>query len=106
MIVGAAGARRRAALFVLSALATACGAKHVDLAVPSVSGQTMVVLLPDANGTVGRAIVSNSAGSGTLAAARDIIKATANRLPTQVETMSASDVKRIFGDALSALPPA
>ena len=102
-----AGARQRAVLAVtLSALATACGAKHVDLAVPSVSGQTMVVLLPDANGTVGRAVVSNREGSVNLAAARDKTQVTANRPPAAVETLSAQDVKRLFGEALSALPPA
>jgi outer membrane protein OmpA-like peptidoglycan-associated protein len=64
------------------------------------------VLLPDADGSVGRAKVSNRSGSADLTAARDATQVTANRAPGRVSTLSDQDVAQIFGDALSALPPA
>ncbi len=80
-----------------AAAVVACGPKHVtDISRP---GQAVVVLLPDEGGTTGRAGVSNSAGSVELDSSREWTEATANRAP-------GSDVKRLFGDALSALPPA
>jgi outer membrane protein OmpA-like peptidoglycan-associated protein len=65
----------------------------------------LVVLLPDADGSVGRANVSNRSGSADLTAARDATQAIANRAPSKV-TLSEQEVGRIFGDALSALPAA
>jgi peptidoglycan-associated lipoprotein len=102
------GARQRAIVVVaaLATLSTACAPKHPDLSGPSATGQTLVVLLPDSDGSVGRANVSNPFGSAALAAARDTTQATANRPPGPVSTLSDEEVNRIFGEALSALPPA
>lgn len=99
------GTGRVAVLFatLAAALVTACGPKHV--AEPSRPGQALIVLLPDSDRTTGRARVSNPSGSADLAAARDAAQATANQPPGPVSTLSEADVKRIFGDALSALPP-
>ena len=91
---------------VLAALGTACGPKHLDLSVPPASGRALIVLLPDSDGSVGRANVSNRSGSADLDAARAATQATANRRPSRVSTLSDQDVNRIFGDALSALPAA
>ena len=67
----------------------------------------MVVLLPDPDdGTVGRAVVSNPAGAAELVAARASVLVSPNSRPTAITVMSEADVKRLFGDALSALPPA
>jgi len=84
--------------------AAACGPKR--LAEPTPPGQALIVLLPDEDGTTGRAGVSNSVGSVELTAPRDATQVTGNRAPGAVTTMSEEDVKRLFGDALSALPPA
>jgi outer membrane protein OmpA-like peptidoglycan-associated protein len=100
---------RQRSIFVVTILATlgaACGPKHPDLSTPSGSGRALVVLLPDADGSVGRANVSNRSGSADLAAARDATQVTANKAPGRVSTLSGQDVNQIFGDALSALPPA
>jgi len=100
---------RKRSIFVVTVVAvlgTACGPRHPDLSAPSGSGRALVVLLPDADGSVGRATVSNRSGSADLAAARDAIQVTANRAPGKVSTLSDQDVNQIFGDALSALPPA
>jgi outer membrane protein OmpA-like peptidoglycan-associated protein len=91
---------------LLAALATACAPKRLDLSVPAAPGRALVVLLPDADGSVGRANVANRSGSADLDAAREATQATANRRPSEVSTLSEEDVNRIFGDALSALPPA
>ena len=69
-------------------------------------GQDLIVLLPDSDTrSTGTAGVSNPFGSVDLAAERDAALATANSAPVLTK-LSEADVKRIFGDALSALPPA
>jgi|ERR1051326_648912 outer membrane protein OmpA-like peptidoglycan-associated protein len=94
---------------VLAALAAttaiACGPRHI--AAPTKPGESLVVLLPDGDsGRTGAAGVSNPSGSVDLKAARDSTLVASNRAPGPVTTMSEADVNRLFGDALSALPPA
>jgi outer membrane protein OmpA-like peptidoglycan-associated protein len=91
---------------VVATLVTACGPKQLDLSGPAAPGRALVVLLPDADGSVGRVNVTNQSGSVDLDAAREATEATPNRPPSPVRTLSEQDVNRIFGDALSALPPA
>jgi outer membrane protein OmpA-like peptidoglycan-associated protein len=86
-------------------LGAGCGPKRIQSAVRP--GDTVVVLLPDpGDGTVGRATVSNSAGATELVGAREFTTVSPNQAPTAVTAISEADVQRIFGDALSALPPA
>jgi outer membrane protein OmpA-like peptidoglycan-associated protein len=79
---------------------------------PAPPGQSLVVLLPDPDaGLTGRAVVSslrapNGPGAVDLAAPRDATRVATNRAPTPPATMDAAEVQRIFGDTLSALPPA
>jgi outer membrane protein OmpA-like peptidoglycan-associated protein len=88
-----------------AALVMACGTKRI--AGPSRPGQDLIVLLPDSeSGSTGRARVSNQSGSADLDAQRDATHVAANQAPSPISTLSEADVKRIFGDALSALPPA
>lgn len=84
-------------------LASACGPRSI----PAFErpGQDLVVLLPDAGGTVGRAAVSNASGAVDLASARAFTLVSASEAPTRVKTMSEGDVQKIFGAALAALPP-
>jgi len=89
--------------------ALACGPRYVhgSVAGPTTPGETLVVLLPDGDsGKTGAAGVSNRSGSVDLAAARDSTLVVSNRPPGAVTTMSEADVKRLFGDVLSALPSA
>ena len=89
-----------------AALAIACGPKHINPA-PGPAAQALVVLLQDSDTrTTGRAQVSNASGSVDLAAQRDSTVVTANGRPSPVRTMSEEEVQRVFGAALSALPPA
>jgi outer membrane protein OmpA-like peptidoglycan-associated protein len=96
---------RAAALAALPLmLAPACQAKPT--LIPTRPDQALIVLLPDSDsGSTGRAGVSNPAGSTDLARERDATLATANRRPGPVATLSDAEVERLFGDALSALPP-
>jgi OmpA-OmpF porin, OOP family len=88
-----------------AALAIACGPKHINPSGPA--SQALVVLLEDSETrTTGRAKVSNASGGVDLAAQGDSTVATAKRRPSPVRTMSEGDVQRVFGAALSALPPA
>ena len=85
-------------------IATACGPKHISS--PERPGQDLVVLLPDPETrTTGAAGVSNPLGSVDLAAERDAARVTANSAPVLIK-LSEAEVNRLFGDALSALPPA
>jgi outer membrane protein OmpA-like peptidoglycan-associated protein len=88
-----------------AALVVACGPQRI--AGPSRPGQDLIVLLPDsATGLTGRARVSNEGGSASLDVERDSTRVAADQPPGPVSTLSHADVKGMFGDALSALPPA
>jgi outer membrane protein OmpA-like peptidoglycan-associated protein len=83
--------------------AAACGPKRIAL--PVRPGQSLTVLLPDSDTrSTGDASVSNASGAVDLANERDAALTAANRRPV-LGTVSEADVQRIFGDALSALPP-
>jgi peptidoglycan-associated lipoprotein len=68
-------------------------------------GQDLVVLLPEADGKSGRAVVSNTAGSVNLSAAREATIITPSQAPSPVIKLDEDDVKALFADALAALPP-
>jgi outer membrane protein OmpA-like peptidoglycan-associated protein len=94
------------ALVVLIAVVLAAGCGPKRLAHSSRPTPTLIVLLPDPeSGTTGRAIVTNEFGSADLAAPRAALRVTGEGRPRPV-AMSEGDVKRLFGDALAALPPA
>jgi outer membrane protein OmpA-like peptidoglycan-associated protein len=81
-----------------------CGPKHISA--PVSPGQDLVVLLPDSDTkTTGAASVSNPLGSVDLNEEREAAVAVTTRAP-MLTKVSDADVKSIFGDALSALPPA
>lgn len=85
------------------AIAAACGPKRISG--PVRPGQDLIVLLPDSDTkSTGDATVSNPFGSVDLAEERDAALATADRAPVLTK-LSPADVKNIFGEALSALPP-
>lgn len=96
---------RQGALLVaaLAALTAACGTKRAPTTVDR--GQTLVVLLPDPETqTTGRATVWHKTGSADLDGERKAAVSSQNRLGP-VRKLSADDVERLFGEALSALPP-
>ena len=93
-----------ASIAIAVSIATACGPKRVSS--PVRPGQDLIVLLPDSDTkSIGGAGVSNPLGSVDLAAERDAALVTSGRAPVLTK-LSPADVQRIFGDALSALPPA
>jgi outer membrane protein OmpA-like peptidoglycan-associated protein len=101
---------RVASIAIVAALAAvleiACAGKHAAPAPPE-TARTLVVLLPDSDtGVTGRAFVSNTSGSTDLNTTRDASTASPSTAPTAVTTMSEEEVQRLFGDTLSALPPA
>ena len=90
------------ALFA-AGLLSACGPQRVRTS--DGPGQSLIVLLPDpAAGTTGFAAVSNASGKAELANARDSTQISINEPPGPITTMSETDVQRLFGDVLSALP--
>ena len=90
-------------LIAAVSLTAACAAKRIS--VPIKQGESLTVLLPDDDTrSTGDARVSNPHGAVDLAEERDAALATASRAPVS-GTLSEADVQKIFGDALSALPP-
>jgi outer membrane protein OmpA-like peptidoglycan-associated protein len=86
------------------ALGMACAKTNVSTT-PISTAQTLIVLLPDSDTrVVGRASLSNPAGSADLAAERDSAISVPGRTPGPVTTMSEDEVQRVFGAALAALP--
>jgi len=86
-----------------AALVSSCGLQRIRT--PERPGQTLVVLLPEEDGKVGRASVSNPSGTADLGAARDSTTASVNQPPAPVTVLSEAEVQRLFGAALAALPP-
>jgi outer membrane protein OmpA-like peptidoglycan-associated protein len=88
----------RAAGFLLAGFAlcaSACAAK----------GGAVVVLLPDQDGSVGRATVGNKAGAVDLDEANEGARVRKNRRPT-VFMLRESEARQTFAEAVAALPPA
>jgi outer membrane protein OmpA-like peptidoglycan-associated protein len=111
---------------VAAVLGSAC-ARPRAIVSPQPVHEDVIVLLPDADGSIGRATVTTAAGTVELAGARAstvVLRgpsraqpATAARrrgldadltttAPPQVRTMSEADVRETFGSAIGALPPA
>lgn len=98
-----------------AALTTACAPPRPRVT-PERPREDVVVLLPDADGSIGRATVSTASGTVELAGARAFTVITrhagaagrgrATPPPAPVKTMSEDDVRDLFGVALAALPPA
>lgn len=85
-------------------VSTACGPKRISL--PVKPGQSLTVLLPDSDsGNTGAAGVSNPHGAVDLDEPREAAVAQSDRAPV-LTRLTDNDVRRVFGDALSALPPA
>ena len=98
-------ARRGLVLVAVAAgLQMACGSLRSRT--PEPKGQATVVLLPESDGTVGRAVVSNSSGAVELETVRASTHVVARAAPDPVKEMSEADVRRLFADALAAQPPA
>jgi outer membrane protein OmpA-like peptidoglycan-associated protein len=100
--------RGGASVLVVAALAASltagCGPRRVRT---SATGAELVVLLPDQNdGSVGRAVVTNPAGSVELAAARESVSVSSNRPLPPVAVLSEATIQQLFGDVLAALPMA
>jgi len=94
------------ALCVALLLAGCAAPRPQTLAAPApAEPKSAVVLLPDADGKVGRVIVSNQAGSRTLERAGDASRILdAGTAPTEPSAMTAAEIEATFGAALSAQP--
>lgn len=98
-------ARRVLVLVAVAAgLQPACGPVRSNT--PQRKGESTVVLLPESDGSVGRATVSNSSGSVELSTARASTTVARGTAPAPPKEMSEADVTRLFGAALAVQPPA
>ena len=96
-----------AVLGLTCALASGCARlRRVAVDDPQRPPHDLAVLLPDSDGTVGRATVSNVSGATDLSEARAATRVSRNQAPSAATVLTEADVQREFGDALSALPPA
>jgi outer membrane protein OmpA-like peptidoglycan-associated protein len=82
----------------------ACGPRRIQT--PEAPGSDLILLLSDPEGgATGRAIISNTSGTVELQTARAYTRVSATQPPTAVTLMSETEIRRLFGDAVSALPP-
>jgi outer membrane protein OmpA-like peptidoglycan-associated protein len=95
---------RYVALALTCAFAAGCVRATVET--PRRPAQDLVALLPDSDGTVGGATVSNASGTTPLTEARAATRVSRDGAPSAVTILSDADVQREFGDALASLPPA
>jgi outer membrane protein OmpA-like peptidoglycan-associated protein len=91
-------------LAVAAGLQAACG--PLRSRTPQRKGETTLVLLSESDDTVGRAAVSNPSGTVELGTPRAMTRVAAGVAPEAVTEMSEADIKRLFGTALAAQPPA
>jgi len=87
--------RHLAACAVVAALTAGCATKR-----------SVVLLLPDEDGAVGRAGVSNQAGAVELVGARSAAVVEKGHAPQLVPGMSDAEVEQKFGATLAGLPAA
>jgi outer membrane protein OmpA-like peptidoglycan-associated protein len=102
-------ARPSALLVTMAVVFAGCGPKRVAQPTPPTPATppALIVLLPDPEShTTGRIRVANEFGSAAMDAPRSATHVRADGRPAPVTTLSEADVKRLFGDALAALPPA
>lgn len=87
---------RGALLALLLLLLTACGGLP----------DNVVVLVPDEDGTVGRAVVEGHGGKAELDGAYASVEANPGEAPGKVATAKQDEVNRVFGGVLAATPRA
>jgi outer membrane protein OmpA-like peptidoglycan-associated protein len=98
--------RRIAPALALIVTATACG--HRPRTTPEATGPEVIALLPDPDtGHVGRAQVTNSAGTVELASARSSTVVLGRKTaPAAPVSLNEDDATRLFSGVLASLPPA
>jgi outer membrane protein OmpA-like peptidoglycan-associated protein len=95
-------ARVLVAIVVLAGVTGACAKPKVA---PPPPRSDMIVLVPDPeDGRLGSVTVSAGGGSVELAAANHATRVAPGRAPTSPAPMAADEVRRIFGEAMSARP--
>ena len=98
-------ARLLAPVAALAVASVACSTR--PRTTPDSTKRDQIVLLPDPDtGSVGRATVSNTAGTVELSGARASTIVSRNTAPTPAKPLSESDARQLFASALSTLPPA
>ena len=90
---------------IAGSLGSSCASRRPVQTAPDPPKPALVVLLPDADGTTGRARVSNEFGAVDLTAERHSTIVTSAGRPAPVQVMTQDEVNRVFGAALTALPP-
>ena len=89
-------------------LSAACGSKRVGPGAPAAPAPApaLIALLPDPETQVtGRIRVFNEYGGIDVSAPRASVRTTAAGAPGPITTLSETDVSRLFGAAMLALPP-
>jgi outer membrane protein OmpA-like peptidoglycan-associated protein len=98
--------RRSTSLAVLVALVSAgataaCSSLHLS---HHHQPESVVVLLRDDTGSVGKAWVANKKGDVMLAEEREATRVNGRKPPSPPSPMNEAEVREMFGDALSAMP--
>ena len=96
---------RHSVILITACAAVVLSACHHRVQTPR-PADTLVALLPDPDdGVVGRAVVSNPAGTADLDSARQSSRVQGTVKPGTPATLSEADAQSLFGDLLKSLPP-
>lgn len=92
---------------IAGSLGASCASRRPVQSTPAPpTTPALVVLLPDPDGTTGRARVSNEFGAVDLTAERQSTIVMRDGKPAPVRVMDQAEVERLFAATLAALPPA
>ncbi len=91
-------------VIVSIALLFACADPNIEPVQPPAEKKDIFVLLPNQDGTVGKIIISNRAGTTTLSRANESAQFTSTHAPTQTNILSNREVQKEFHDTLQAIP--
>ena len=92
---------------IAGSLGASCASRRPVQSTPAPpTTPALVVLLPDPDGTTGRARVSNEFGAVDLNAERHSTIVMPDGKPAPVRVMDQAEVERLFAATLAALPPA
>jgi outer membrane protein OmpA-like peptidoglycan-associated protein len=98
--------RRSTTLVVVALAAAGAAAGCSPLHLSHQHHESLVVLVRDDSGGVGKASVSNKAGDVMLDEEREATRVNGHKAPTRPSALGEAEVREMFGDALSAMPGA
>ena len=96
--------RRSTSLSAAALIAAGAAAGCSPLHLPHQHRESLVVLMRDDTGGIGKASVANKAGDVMLDEEREATRVNGHKAPTDLSPLGEAEVRAMFGAALSAMP--